>query len=241
MGKRILVFKHMECQNPGYFRQLSPLYDIDFHEVDLHANDDIPEPTDFDGLWVMGGSMDVWEEQKYPWISTEKQAIKRAIDVELPFLGICFGHQLLAEVTGSTISSSKESEVGICTVQKTEDGHKHPLLNNLHSQTNWIGIHFSEISQLSKDTKVLAHNNACSHQIIAVGERAFGCQFHPEVNQTTLEGWLAIPGVLNAMINNIGTAKFDNFKYHLASNLPLYNQQSSILFKNWVEIGFSNK
>ena len=50
-----------------------------FHEVDLHAGDQIPELKDYDGLWVMGGSMNVWEEDKYPWLIDEKIAISQAV------------------------------------------------------------------------------------------------------------------------------------------------------------------
>ena len=59
MKKNILVFKHMTSQNPGIFRDFAESRNIAFYEIDLHAGESIPELNDFDGLWVMGGSMNV--------------------------------------------------------------------------------------------------------------------------------------------------------------------------------------
>jgi len=60
--KNILVFKHMPSQNPGIFRDFAESQNVNFIEIDLHAGDKIPDLKDFDALWVMGGSMNVWEE-----------------------------------------------------------------------------------------------------------------------------------------------------------------------------------
>ena len=46
----------------------------------------------------MGGPMDVWEEEKYPWLRTEKEFIRMAVaEKGLPYFGVCLGHQLLAD------------------------------------------------------------------------------------------------------------------------------------------------
>ena len=52
--KNILVFKHMPSQNPGIFRSFAEKQNIRFVEIDLHAGEEIPDLTLYDGLWVMG-------------------------------------------------------------------------------------------------------------------------------------------------------------------------------------------
>ena len=77
----------MSSQNPGIFRDFAESMNISFHEVDLHAGEQIPKLKDYDGLWVMGGSMNVWEEDKYPWLIDEKIAISQAFkDLKCLFL-----------------------------------------------------------------------------------------------------------------------------------------------------------
>ena len=56
----------MTSQNPGIFRDFADSQNISFHEIDLHASDTIPKLENFDSLWVMGGSMNVWEEEEFP-------------------------------------------------------------------------------------------------------------------------------------------------------------------------------
>jgi len=121
----------MSCQNPGIFRDYTVKQGINFVEIDLDAGDEIPDLTQFDGLWVMGGSMNVWEEDKYPWLIEEKQAIHHAVkDLNMPFLGICLGHQLVAEALGGRAEKTDNYEVGLFGIEPTEEGINHPLLKN---------------------------------------------------------------------------------------------------------------
>ena len=95
---KILVLQHAEVEHPGSFRRF---LDEDGHEwtpVELDNGERLPALDGFDALWVMGGPMDVWDESKYPWLRLEKALIQEAVAVRgMPFLGLCLGHQLLAD------------------------------------------------------------------------------------------------------------------------------------------------
>ena len=76
----IIVFQHVSVEHPGIFRNFFDDDGIRLHTVELDKGEKIPELKEFDALWVMGGPMDVWEEDKYPWLVKEVALIRTAID-----------------------------------------------------------------------------------------------------------------------------------------------------------------
>lgn len=86
---RILVFQHIAVEHPGSFREMMAADGIAWDTVALDEGAAIPCLEDYAALLVMGGPMDVWEEDRYPWLAAEKQAIRRWIDLGRPFLGVC--------------------------------------------------------------------------------------------------------------------------------------------------------
>lgn len=120
----ILVLQHARVEHPGIFRTF---LDEDGHiwiAVHLDEGDALPETMDgYDALWVLGGPMNVWQEDSHPWLVAEKAFIKRAVmDEGTPFLGLCLGHQLLAEVLGGSVGPAETPEIGVLPVQLTEEG-----------------------------------------------------------------------------------------------------------------------
>ena len=69
-------------------------------------------------LWVMGGPMDVWDVVEHPWLVPEKAAIRKWVrDLERPYLGLCLGHQLLADALGGTCGPQRPPEIGVLDVE----------------------------------------------------------------------------------------------------------------------------
>ena len=73
---RLLVFQHLSVEHPGVFRDFMREDGIEWTATELDQGEPIPDLSDYDGLWVMGGPMDVWEEEQYPWLKAEKAAIR---------------------------------------------------------------------------------------------------------------------------------------------------------------------
>ncbi|MGI9335456.1 MAG: type 1 glutamine amidotransferase, partial [Gammaproteobacteria bacterium] len=63
---RLLVFQHLDVEHPGIFREFLKQDAIEWRAVELDAGEPIPDLSDYDMLWVMGGPMDVWEEDEHP-------------------------------------------------------------------------------------------------------------------------------------------------------------------------------
>ncbi len=237
--RTILVIKHMSSQNPGIFRQLAVNRGIRFFEIDLHAGDPLPDPAHFDAVWVMGGTMNVWEEDAYPWLAGEKAMIRRIVhDLDTPYLGICLGHQLLADALGGEVCRGREFEIGSYPIQPTEQGRRHPLLAGLCWHVPWANVHIAEVSMPPECARVLARSEHCSNHAMAIGDRVFSVQFHPEVCETTLAGWLQIPGITAFLLDLMGETGFRTFRHDIEANRPRTSQGALRLFDNWLGLVF---
>jgi len=235
--RRILVFKHMSAQNPGIFRDFADDLCVEFTEIDLYAGDQIPPVDGFDGLWVMGGSMNVWETDQYPWLVEERKAIRHAVvDLELPFLGVCLGHQLLSEAMGGVVEPAQHQEVVLATVTPTAAGIDHPILRGLDMPMRWVSVHSAEVVRAPPGAVVLASSDVCSNHVMQVGPLAYSCQFHPEVCGTTLSGWMDIPGVPAMAEQQLGAEGVEAFARDVTSNMAAHNEAALQLFINWCEL-----
>ena len=115
------------------------------------------------GFW---GPMDVWEEEKYPWLKEEKAFIKYQVQQkEPPFLGICLGHQLLAECMGGKVNKVTKPEVGVLDVLLTESGQSGVFFDGVPENFKTLQWHSAEVTELPPGSKVLAWSESCSIQV----------------------------------------------------------------------------
>jgi len=131
---KLLVFQHIDCEHPGQLREYLRRDGVDWQAVELDEGEEIPSLEPFDALWVMGGPMDVWDTEKHPWLITEKKAIHRWVtELKRPYLGLCLGHQLLADALGGKCDWLDPPEIGVLDVQLTEAGIVDPIFADMPS------------------------------------------------------------------------------------------------------------
>jgi GMP synthase-like glutamine amidotransferase len=146
---KILVLQHARVEHPGSFRHLLEEDGHIWTPVHLDEGEALPSLDGFDALWVMGGPMDVWDEEQYPWLKDEKAFIRDAVEIRgLPFFGLCLGHQLLAEALGGSCGKAEHSEVGVMDVQLTEEGATGILFDDLPEIFPCLQWHGAEVKQM---------------------------------------------------------------------------------------------
>lgn len=234
---KILVLQHARIEHPGTFRDF--LREDGHQWVPVHLDEgETPPPLDgFDALWVMGGPMDVWQEDEHPWLVGEKALIREAVEARgLPFLGLCLGHQLLAEALGGTCGPSRTPEIGVLDVQVTEDGAHAIVLDDIPEVFSALQWHSAEVVQMPPGAKCLATSPDCAVQAMQWGTRAFSAQFHLEVEPDTVDNWAAIPAYEQALKKALGPSGAEILRADCASNMETFAKHAERVYINWLQI-----
>ncbi len=130
------------------------------------------------GIILSGGPLNVYQINKYSFD-------KKILDLNIPVLGICFGHQILSKLNGGRVKQSKHREFGLANVIKK---NKSLLTNNFFgtkkSKVVWMS-HADQVSKLPKNFKVIASSSNSKFAIVENKiKNYYGVQFHPEVTHT---------------------------------------------------------
>ena len=153
--------------------------DADLTEFHLPTGQ-YPETFEFDGAVVTGSRASVyWDEE---WIDPTKEWVEAAVDRGLPFLGVCYGHQLLADVLGGRVEPMGEYEIGYRTVEHTGDS---VLFDGVDDDFTVFTTHSDHVAELPPGAERLAGNDYGVHGFRK--GRVFGVQFHPEYDMDTAE------------------------------------------------------
>ena len=185
----ILIIKHIDIEGPGTLGDFLNQKNIPYKIIDLGAGEDLPKDFAlFKAVVVLGGPMNVDEEDKHPFLKRENEFIQEVLRREIPYLGICLGAQLLAKAAGAQVVQSPVKEIGWYRIRLTKEGKKDALFKDFHEDQpiyHWHGDMF----QTPVNGKLLATADGCPHQALKVGTNAYGLQFHVEVTDHSIKEW----------------------------------------------------
>ena len=141
---------------------------------------ELPDDFAFDGFVVTGSSASVYWDKE--WIGRLKTWVGGAVEAGLPALGVCYGHQLLADVLGGRVEDMGEYEIGYRTVEHDGDNR---LLAGIDESMTVFTTHSDRVSEPPPGATVFAQNDYGIHGFRK--DRAIGVQFHPEYDMQTAE------------------------------------------------------
>lgn len=186
----IYCLQHFEPEEAGLIGKWAGDRGHDFRTVRLYKGEPLPEPKPEDALVVMGGPMNVDEDDKYPWLRAEKSCIARHIASGGRVFGVCLGGQLIARSLGASVTRNHHKEIGWHTV------HIHPEARRVGPfkgfpetimALQWHGDTFG----LPSKTQHVASSAVCAHQAFTIGSRVIALQFHFEAEEKEVRDFVS--------------------------------------------------
>jgi len=232
----ILVFQHAPCEHPGIFRRFLAEDGHTWEAVNLDRGDAMPLIDGYDALWVMGGPMDVWQEAEFPWLKHEKTYIHNAVaEKGLPYLGVCLGHQLLAEALGGSVGKSENAVAGVFDVHLTEAGCTSILFDGLPETFKSLQWHRAEVKALPPGGECLASSPDCAVQAMRWNRRAHAFQFHLEVESDTIGDLAKIPQYVDDLIRVNGPDGVGAVTQACDAEMTRFNAMAERVYMNWLQ------
>lgn len=224
MEEKILIIKHTEKEGPGLIQNFFSDNGWRSETIELSNGDSLPKnPEEYAALIILGGPMNVYEVDSYPFLSEEEVFIKKALLHETPMLGICLGAQMIAKTCGAKVLKAQEKEIGWYEVEPTKEGKKDLLFRDSKKPLLVFQWH-EDTFEIPKKGTLLAKGNYCKNQAFKFGNNAYGIQFHIEVTPEMIESWLE-DGMVCADIKRI---QEDTIK-----NRELFERQANAILSNF--------
>jgi GMP synthase (glutamine-hydrolysing) len=157
--------------------------------VNAEAGEALPAPERCAGAVVTGSHAMVTDN--LPWSVAIERWIRELVAARAPFLGICYGHQLLGRAAGGEVGyHPRGREVGTVSVELTPEGGRDPIFEGIPARFAAHATHAQSVLRLPPGTVHLAFNGFEPNHAFRVGESAWGVQFHPEYTREIMAAYL---------------------------------------------------
>jgi len=183
-----VVVQHAPLEGPGLVAGALDAAGVSWSVVRVDAGEHLPRPATIRGAVVLGGDMGVHDTTEHPWLADERRWLADAVDDAVAVLGICLGAQQLAAALGAVVTTGPAPEIGVGEVELTEEGRRDPVLGpegERMAVVQWHGDAFAVPDRAVR----LATGDRYPNQAFRYGTRAYGLQFHLEVDDAMAESW----------------------------------------------------
>jgi GMP synthase-like glutamine amidotransferase len=220
---KTLITMHVPSEGPGTLGSFLTARNVDVITVRLYDGESLPpDPSGLDAMVSMGGPMNVYEDEKYPFLGPETLFLREALGKGIPMIGVCLGSQMIARAAGARVTLSPKKEVGWGKVSITEAGIGDTLFQGLPPTLEVLQWH-EDMFDVPEEGALLATSEDCPHQAFRLG-KAFGLQFHVEVTREMLSEWFAGSEQLTGILE-----RYDHLE-------PGLNSQAQTLYENFLSV-----
>jgi GMP synthase (glutamine-hydrolysing) len=234
--KRILALQHTWDDPPGHLGEIMEEYGIACDVVDVEKEPIPVDPAVYDAVISLGGPQQASDDEKYPYLAAEKVFILKAVEQDMPYLGICLGAQLLAHALGAPVTRHHMTEVGFYQVQLTEEGKADAFFQGLPGYQEVVHWHEDSFALPGGSVRLATSENTLN-QAFRFGRRAYGLQYHIELTPAMLDTWLRYPAYRQEIIKIMGPDWPDLVEKERLTLYPILREHSRIVFENFLKIG----
>lgn len=175
---------------PRWFRLGLRLPEPRVRIVDVERGDRLPDPGECSGAVITGSASMVTE--RLPWSERTAGWIRDAMDVELPLLGVCYGHQLMSHALGGRVDYLPGGrEMGtVSLVTAPEHAASDTLAASLPDRFDAHATHEQSVMELPLNAVALASSERDPHHLVRYGKHAISTQFHPEFSAEVMRAYI---------------------------------------------------
>jgi GMP synthase-like glutamine amidotransferase len=190
---KIHYLQHVPFETPGYLDTLTAAHGCSISTTRLWEQTVFPSPSEIDLLVILGGPMNIYGYERYPWLTDEKRFLEKIIESDTKMLGICLGSQLLADVLGGSVIKNRCKEIGWFPVSLSREAGVSSLFKHFPEQFTPFHWH-GDTYRLPPGAIRLGSSEACENQGFIFKNRIAALQFHLEM----------VPHNLQSLIDNCG-------------------------------------
>ena len=194
-----------------------------FHQSNAYKGE-FPKIEDGDGWIITGSAKSTYEDLE--WIVELEILIRKAYQVQKPVLGICFGHQLIAQALNGVVKKNKKGwELGSAKITINQYGYNSPIFKNILQDDYFYMSHQDVVLKLPDNAIELA-SNAMGNQAYSISNFIYGVQFHPEFPYVIAKRYAnlrfekgIIKNKLNVLKSKTSNYVINNFINNLKGNI----------------------
>lgn len=233
--KRVLAIQHASVNPPGLLGDILTKHTIACDVIQAEEGKFPSDTTPYQAVVIFGGLEHVYDEPHLPHITQEKRLIQHVLEQKLPFLGICFGCQLLASLLQAKVYPCSPARLGFVRAELTQEGQKDPLYQGLPGYQQAFQWH-DDLVDLPHRAQLLSVANEGEVQAFRVGENAYGILYHIELTEDMLQNWLLDPPSKQEFIEKSSLDNYQKTVQDYQQLYPSYHEHASRLIENFLRI-----
>lgn len=223
-NKKVIALMHADYEEPLFIKDWLSSHNVPYQEVRIYESEPLIDPEDVLMLVIMGGPMNIYEYEQFPWLREEKSYIQKILSQNIPALGICLGAQLLADVSGGRVTRLPKPELGWYTVSRAFNPSD-PRLKELFPEFLTIFQWHQDTFSIPPGAIHLYSTESCINQGFLLGDSIIGLQFHPEMEDESILGFL------DQVEKDTGISKSSFPKGDIINNITNYKEGNEFISK----------